>query len=145
MGGEGLGVDVEHAGGDLPVGGGVIDFAVRVSGIGSLGRRGLRRGRVAAFLLDRCGGGWKVAGGVLVEPGLGVGELAVALSSVLRHEGGEPAATVPALRAFHQFRPLNASEVAAVWPLVVLRAATLVVSGNQQAAIDSLLDALDHR
>lgn len=65
-----------------------------------------------------------------------VGELAVAVSSVLRHAGGEPAATVPLIAAFHAQRPLSSAEVAALWPLVILRAATLVVSGNQQTAID---------
>ncbi len=65
-----------------------------------------------------------------------VGELAITVSSVLRHAGGEPAATLPLITAFDRERPLRPTEVAALWPLVVLRAATLVVSGNQQAAID---------
>jgi len=66
-----------------------------------------------------------------------VAELAVAVSSVLRHHGGEPAAALPLIAAFHQQRPLDDNEITALWPLVVLRAATLVVSGNQQAAIDA--------
>jgi Ser/Thr protein kinase RdoA (MazF antagonist) len=66
-----------------------------------------------------------------------VGELAVAISSVMRHAGGEPAAALPLIAAFHHERPLRAEEITALWPLVVLRAATLVVSGNQQAAIDA--------
>lgn len=66
-----------------------------------------------------------------------VGELAIAVSSVLRHDGAEPATTLPAVAAFHRERPLNRSEVDALWPLVVLRAAVLVVSGNHQAAIDA--------
>ncbi|MET0702528.1 MAG: phosphotransferase, partial [Mycobacterium sp.] len=66
-----------------------------------------------------------------------VGELAVTVSSALRHAGGEPAAALPIISAFHHERPLTDAEIAAVWPLVVLRAATLVVSGNQQAAIDA--------
>lgn len=66
-----------------------------------------------------------------------VGELAIAVSSVLRHEGGEPVATLPAIAAFHAVRPLSAAEIEALWPLVVLRAAVLVVSGNHQAAIDT--------
>ena len=65
-----------------------------------------------------------------------VAELAVAVSSVLRHAGGEPAACLPLITAFHRQRPLSGPEITALWPLVVLRAATLVVSGNQQAAID---------
>ncbi|WP_086832456.1 aminotransferase [Streptomyces sp. NRRL B-24572] len=65
-----------------------------------------------------------------------VSELAVTLSSVLHHDGAEPHHILPAVRAFHGIRPLSADEAAALWPLVVLRAATLVVSGRQQAAVD---------
>jgi 4-aminobutyrate aminotransferase-like enzyme/Ser/Thr protein kinase RdoA (MazF antagonist) len=77
-----------------------------------------------------------------------VGELAVTVSSVLRHAGGEPAAALAIIAAFHRERPLHAAEIAALWPLVVLRAATLIVSGRQQAAIDAdnsyATSALDH-
>jgi 4-aminobutyrate aminotransferase-like enzyme/Ser/Thr protein kinase RdoA (MazF antagonist) len=77
-----------------------------------------------------------------------VGELAVAITSVLRHAGAEPCSVLPAVRAFHGLRPLSAAEAAALWPLVVLRAAVLVVSGEQQAAIDGVNDyvtgALEH-
>ncbi len=66
-----------------------------------------------------------------------VGELAVTLSSVLHHDGMEPHQVLPAVRAFHEVRPLSAEEAAALWPLTVLRAATLVVSGRHQAAVDS--------
>jgi 4-aminobutyrate aminotransferase-like enzyme len=66
-----------------------------------------------------------------------VGELAIAVSSLLRHEGGEPAATLAAIAAFHAVRPLGPAEIEALWPLVVLRAAVLVVSGVHQAAIDA--------
>jgi len=66
-----------------------------------------------------------------------VGELAIAISSLLRHEGGEPVATLGAIAAFHAVRPLGPAEIEALWPLVVLRAAVLVVSGMQQAAIDA--------
>jgi 4-aminobutyrate aminotransferase-like enzyme/Ser/Thr protein kinase RdoA (MazF antagonist) len=65
-----------------------------------------------------------------------VGELAVAITSVLRHAGAEPCSVLPAVRAFHAVRPLSAAEAAVLWPLVVLRAAVLVVSGEQQAALD---------
>ena len=66
-----------------------------------------------------------------------VAELAVAVSSLMRHEGGEPAATLPAIAAFDRVRPLGPAEVEALWPLVVLRAATVVVSGVHQASIDA--------
>ena len=63
-------------------------------------------------------------------------ELAVPLSSVLHHDGMEPHHVLPAVRAFHEIRPLSEEEATALWPLVVLRAATLVVSGRHQAAVD---------
>ncbi|MEK0097883.1 aminotransferase [Streptomyces sp. A475] len=65
-----------------------------------------------------------------------VGELAVSLSSMLHHDGVEPHQVLPAVRAFHAARPLSAQETDVLWPLVVLRAAGLVVSGRQQAAVD---------
>jgi len=77
-----------------------------------------------------------------------VGELAVAITSVLRHAGAEPCSALPAVRAFGELRPLSAEEAAVLWPLVVMRAAVLVVSGEQQAAIDGVNDyvtgALEH-
>ncbi|MFC1407026.1 MULTISPECIES: aminotransferase [Streptacidiphilus] len=65
-----------------------------------------------------------------------VSELAICLSSLLHHDGMEPHHLLPAVRAFHRLRPLTPEEVSALWPLVVLRAATLVASGRQQAAVD---------
>ncbi|MFF4117691.1 aminotransferase [Streptomyces sp. NPDC001714] len=66
-----------------------------------------------------------------------ISELAVSLSSMLHHDGVEPHHVLPAVRAFHAVRPLSAAEAEALWPLVVLRAAGLVVSGRQQAAVDA--------
>ena len=43
---------------------------------------------------------------------------------------------LPAVRAFHDRVPLTDAELAAVWPLIVLRGAVLVVSGHSQVAID---------
>lgn len=65
-----------------------------------------------------------------------VGELAVSLSSMLHHDGIEPHHLLPAIRAFHDVRPLCPVEVEALWSLVILRAAVLVASGRQQAAVD---------
>lgn len=64
-----------------------------------------------------------------------VGELAVTLTSVLARPG-DLARVLPAVRAFHAVRPLSEAERAALWPLTVLRAASLMVSGQQQASID---------
>ncbi|MGE2715153.1 aminotransferase [Mycolicibacterium litorale] len=65
-----------------------------------------------------------------------VSELAIAASSVLGHTGTEPVSILPAVRAFHAIRPLTAAEVDALWPMVVLRTAVLIVSGAQQAQLD---------
>ncbi|MEU0631171.1 aminotransferase [Streptomyces sp. NPDC005989] len=65
-----------------------------------------------------------------------VTELAVSLSSMLHHDGIEPHHLLPAVRAFHAVRPLSPEEAEALWPLVILRAAVLVASGRQQAAVD---------
>lgn len=65
-----------------------------------------------------------------------VSELAITLSSVLGHPGAAPASIVPGIKAFHAIRPLSAAEVDALWPLVVLRTAVLIVSGAQQETLD---------
>lgn len=65
-----------------------------------------------------------------------VSELAITISSVLHHAGAEPASVLPAVRAFHALRPLSTAEVRALWPLVVLRGAVLVVSGEHQVQVD---------
>ncbi len=65
-----------------------------------------------------------------------VAELACTVSAVLRHDP-EPAAALPAIEAFHAVRPLGPAEIEALWPLVVLRAAVLVVSGVHQATLDA--------
>lgn len=66
-----------------------------------------------------------------------ISELAVAIATVLRHEGSEAATTLPAIAAFHAVRPLAPAEVDVLWPLVVLRSAVLVVSGIHQSSIDA--------
>ncbi|GGK96954.1 4-aminobutyrate aminotransferase-like enzyme/Ser/Thr protein kinase RdoA (MazF antagonist) [Curtobacterium luteum] len=65
-----------------------------------------------------------------------VGELAVTLSSVLHHDGATVWSVLPAVRVFHALRPLSSDEVDALWPLVVLRGAVLVLSGRQQVRLD---------
>ncbi|CAB4934324.1 MAG: aminotransferase [Actinobacteria bacterium] len=65
-----------------------------------------------------------------------VGDLVVAIASVLHHPGLEPASVLPAVLAFHAVRPLSSDEVAALWPLVVVRAAVCVMSSEQQVTLD---------
>ncbi|MCV7420454.1 aminotransferase [Mycobacterium yunnanensis] len=66
-----------------------------------------------------------------------VGEIAVTVSSLLHHDGLTPADALPAIRAFHQARPLSDDEVEALWPLVVLRGVVLVLSGRHQVRLDA--------
>jgi 4-aminobutyrate aminotransferase-like enzyme len=72
-----------------------------------------------------------------LNTGWSVADLAVAVASILHHEGATPLSTLPAIRAFHRERPLTDDEVQALWPLVLLRGAVLVASGWQQTAIDA--------
>ncbi|BBX15250.1 4-aminobutyrate aminotransferase [Mycolicibacterium duvalii] len=65
-----------------------------------------------------------------------VSELAIGAASVLGHPGARPTSILPAVRAFHALRPLTSTEIAAVWPMIELRAAVLIVSGAQQLALD---------
>jgi 4-aminobutyrate aminotransferase-like enzyme/Ser/Thr protein kinase RdoA (MazF antagonist) len=65
-----------------------------------------------------------------------VGDLAVTISSVLRHSPDQPFAVLPAVRAFHAVVPLDDDDIAALWPLVLLRGAVLVASGEHQALLD---------
>ena len=65
-----------------------------------------------------------------------VSELAITLSSVLGHPGADPTSILPGVKAFHAVRPLSGAEVDALWPLLVLRTAVLIVSGAQQVVLD---------
>ncbi|WP_424463731.1 aminotransferase [Pseudoclavibacter helvolus] len=71
-----------------------------------------------------------------VATGWRVAELAVACTAVFHHDPARPLAVVPLIRAFDEVVPLTDAEIDALWPLIVLRGATLVVSGLQQVAID---------
>ena len=65
-----------------------------------------------------------------------VSEPAITLSSVLGHPGTDPTSILPGIKAFHAIRPLSSAEAQALWPVLVLRTAVLLVSGAQQAALD---------
>ncbi|MBV5245951.1 aminotransferase [Mycolicibacterium sp. PAM1] len=65
-----------------------------------------------------------------------VSELAITASSVMGHVGAEVTSTLPAIGAFHAVRPLSGAEVEALWPMLILRTAVLIVSDAQQAVLD---------
>lgn len=65
-----------------------------------------------------------------------VGDIAVTVSSVLHHDGASPETALPAILAFDRLRDLTDSEVTALWPLVILRGAVLVLSGRAQVRVD---------
>lgn len=65
-----------------------------------------------------------------------VGEIAVTVSSVLHHDDATPETAFPAIRAFDRVRDLTDDELTALWPLVILRGAVLVLSGRAQVRLD---------
>ena len=65
-----------------------------------------------------------------------VGEIAVTVSSILHHDGADAFSALAAIRAFDMLRPLDDQEITALWPLVVLRGAVLVLSGRAQVRLD---------
>ncbi|BDN82021.1 MULTISPECIES: aminotransferase [Mycobacterium] len=65
-----------------------------------------------------------------------IAELATTVASCLYHAGAEPATILPVVAAFHAIRPLSGDEIEALWPMVIARAAVLLVSDLQQIAID---------
>jgi len=69
-----------------------------------------------------------------------VGEIAVTVSSLLHHDGAAPESALPAVRAFDRRRHLTDAELTALWPLVVLRGAVLVLSGRAQVRLDEAND-----
>lgn len=66
-----------------------------------------------------------------------VAELAVAITGVLANGCDDPLTSLAAVRAFTEHVPLEPAEVAALWPMVVLRCAVLVTSAAELTAIDA--------
>ncbi|QNE37359.1 aminotransferase [Leifsonia shinshuensis] len=71
-----------------------------------------------------------------VADGWLVAELAATVTSALHHQPEDPLAVLDVIEAFHAKAPLDDADLAALWPLVVLRGAVLVVSGEQQVVLD---------
>jgi 4-aminobutyrate aminotransferase-like enzyme/Ser/Thr protein kinase RdoA (MazF antagonist) len=71
-----------------------------------------------------------------VAEGWLVAELAATCASVLHHNHARPLDVLDAIAAFTERVTLTDQEIVALWPLVVFRTAVLVVSGEQQVALD---------
>jgi 4-aminobutyrate aminotransferase-like enzyme/Ser/Thr protein kinase RdoA (MazF antagonist) len=65
-----------------------------------------------------------------------VAELAVTCAAVLHHNPRDPLVVLETLAGFAEVLPLTGPELEALWPLVQLRTAVLVASGEQQVALD---------
>ena len=66
-----------------------------------------------------------------------VAELAVTCAAILHHNSRDPLVVLDTVAGFHGVVPLRDAEIAALWPLVLLRAATLVASGEHQVSLEA--------
>ncbi|MFJ4066682.1 aminotransferase [Pseudomonas sp. NPDC089996] len=65
-----------------------------------------------------------------------IADLSVTCSALLHHAEGDPLRILPAVSAYQAHNPLTEAELRALWPLVLNRAAVLVLSSAQQLAVD---------
>ncbi len=65
-----------------------------------------------------------------------IADLSVTCSALLHHADGDPFMILPAVSAYQAVNPLTEAELCALWPLVLKRAAVLVLSSAQQLAVD---------
>jgi 4-aminobutyrate aminotransferase-like enzyme/Ser/Thr protein kinase RdoA (MazF antagonist) len=65
-----------------------------------------------------------------------IADLSVTCAALLHHAGGDPFAILPAIQACHAVTPLQREELQVLWPLIVARAAVLVLSSEQQQRLD---------
>ncbi|KPA92314.1 4-aminobutyrate aminotransferase family protein [Pseudomonas asplenii] len=65
-----------------------------------------------------------------------IADLSVTCAALLHHAADDPFVILPAIQAYHAVNPLQREEWLALWPLIVARAAVLVLSGEQQVSID---------
>lgn len=77
-----------------------------------------------------------------------IADLSVTCAALLHHAEGDPLRILPAVRAYHAVNPLQDAELRALWPLVLMRAAVLVLSSEQQLRVDPgnqyIRDNIDH-
>ncbi|MEB0092858.1 aminotransferase [Pseudomonas sp. CCI1.2] len=65
-----------------------------------------------------------------------VADLSVTCAALLQHADGDPLYILPAIEAYQAVNPLQSEELQALWPLIVCRAAILVLSSEQQASVE---------
>lgn len=65
-----------------------------------------------------------------------IADLSVTCAALLHHVEGDPLRILPAIAAYHALNPLREAELRALWPMIVARAAVLVLSGEQQVGVD---------
>ena len=65
-----------------------------------------------------------------------IADLSVTCAALLHHAEGDPLRILPAVTAYHTINPLTEAELQALWPLIVARAAVLVLSSEQQVSVD---------
>ncbi|MDB5982439.1 MAG: dgdA [Pseudomonas sp.] len=65
-----------------------------------------------------------------------VADLSVTCAALLHHAEGDPLYILPAIQAYQAINPLQREELQALWPLIVARAAILVLSSEQQASVE---------
>ncbi|WP_106805429.1 aminotransferase [Pseudomonas sp. S5D5] len=65
-----------------------------------------------------------------------IADLSVTCAALLHHAEGDPFAILPAIQACHAVTPLQLEELQVLWPLIVARAAVLVLSSEQQQRLD---------
>jgi 4-aminobutyrate aminotransferase-like enzyme/Ser/Thr protein kinase RdoA (MazF antagonist) len=65
-----------------------------------------------------------------------IADLSVTCAALLHHAEGDPFAILPAIQACHAITPLQHEELLVLWPLIVARAAVLVLSSEQQQGLD---------
>ncbi|CAM3605540.1 Ethanolamine-phosphate phospho-lyase [Pseudomonas reidholzensis] len=65
-----------------------------------------------------------------------IADLSVTCAALLHHAEGDPLRILPAVTAYQAINPLDDAELRALWPLVLMRATVLVLSSEQQLAVD---------
>lgn len=77
-----------------------------------------------------------------------IADLSVTCAALLHHAEGDPLRILPAIEAYQAVNPLQEAELRALWPLVLMRAAVLVLSSEQQLLVDPgnqyILDNIAH-